>query len=288
MPEGPEVEVVRRGLSEVIGDELMLFEVANHKKYRQLQRYISVLEGYKLSEITRRGKFLIWEFTKKNSILYGLNHLGMTGVWYLFSQSKWEDEIKKPSKFKHYKLHFQFSSGLHLLFIDARTFGRYEIYEDKEIFELPQIKYLGPDILDDNFDVVKFTKRIRGIKNNRVIEIGKALLDPKVASGCGNIYKNEALFIAKINPFTRVNLLSDAEIQNLAYALIEVGKKALLNKGTTFRDYMHVDGYSGLMQNHLMVYGKDSQPCPNCKSIIESGKQGDRTSFWCNHCQPLR
>jgi formamidopyrimidine-DNA glycosylase len=157
--------------------------------------------------------------------------------------------------------------------------------DPNSIYELKSIANLGPDILEIPFEVDLFINRVRGKHNNRKVEIGKALLNPQIVAGCGNIYKSEALFLAGINPFKSVEKISDSKLKKLGHALSEVGQLALQNKGTTFRDYTHVDGYSGLMQNELKIYGRRGEMCLNCDTEISAAKQGDRTTYWCEYCQ---
>ena len=245
------------------------------------------LENATIKDISRKSKFLIWYFSGKED-LYGLNHLGMTGVWYLYSDEVWKEFNNPFSTYKHYKLYLRLSDNTHLLFVNVRTFGRFLLLNKDQIDIYPAITNLGPDILDNDFDVEDFITRLRGKNGNRTKEIGKCLLDAKIVSGCGNIYKSEALHLAKINPFTHCNTLSDDEIEILGKSLVQVGQKALKFKGSTLRDYRHVDGYSGLMQNKFLVYDRFDKKCLTCSSDIKKAKQGDRTSYWCPSCQPLR
>ena len=250
-----------------------------------MEKQLNQLKSSKVTTIERKGKFLLWFFRKSDYNYAALNHLGMTGAWHLYTGDTWNSFDSPFEKFKHYKLYFQLSSGDHLLFSDVRTFGQFKMYDPKLIREVKSISTLGPDILEIPFQTDLFIERMRGKHNNRTVEIGKALLNPKIAAGCGNIYKSEALFLAKINPFKTVNLVSNKELSNLATALSKVGQLALKNKGTTLRDYTHVDGYSGLMQNELLIYGRKEENCGNCNSLVQATKQGDRTTYWCNNCQ---
>ncbi len=278
MPEGPEVETIRLGLMPVIGSLIKSIKVSSHRKYAYQD--FNKLIGYKIIEIVRKGKFLIFTFQRNNNKIYGLNHLGMTGAWYLFDNVQWK-KIDDPFKtYKHYKLYFQFDN-MHLIFVNIRTFGRFELMDLKKLQSVSSINNLGPDILDDQFNTDEFIKRIKRRKS----EIGKLLLDSKIVSGCGNIYKNESLFRAGINPFTPAYQLTINELSLLAVKLSEVGKEALINKGSTLQDYRNVDGYSGLMQNKFRVYGREGKPCFVCGNKIRSTKQGGRTTFWCPYCQ---
>ena len=284
VPEGPEVEIVRLGLISLRHQIIDNIKIADHPKYTSQRKRFEYLIGSNIHDIERRGKFLIFNFRKGRETITALNHLGMTGVWHIYTDKKW-NAIKSPfEKFKHYKLYFQFESGLHVLFINVRTFGKFEIMSIEEIEDQPSIKKLGPDILSIPFDTKTFLMKMK----RRKLEVGKALLNYSVIAGCGNIYKSEALFNAQINPFTRIPNLTDKEIKILGMELNKVAIEALNSGGSTLKDYTHVDGYSGLMQNKFNVYGLAGDPCPKCGTIIEKGDQGGRTSFWCPNCQVLK
>ena len=286
MPEGPEVETIRRGLLDVIQKNITKVKVAKSKKFYQHSKEINSLISSTIIDIERKGKFLIFKFSKNNTDSYALNHLGMTGVWHYYSDDIWKNTIQSLDNLPHWKVYFQLSDNSHLIFVNIRTFGRFEICSIDTINHHSSINNLGPDILEDVFDSSLFINRVRGnTKKPKTREIGKALLDSKIVSGCGNIYKNEALFLSNINPFTPSNLLSDKQLSTLAKNLHLVGHKALKFKGSTLRDYKHVDGYSGLMQNEFLVYDRQGETCNTCKSKILKSTQGDRASYWCINCQ---
>lgn len=271
MPEGPEVEVVRRGLLKTKGKRIIEVRFSDHPKYSQLKGGDFV--GSSIQDIERHGKFLVWKF--ENGIRV-LNHLGMTGIWRLFAGNLQDHTLRHP------KVIFRFEDEDWLVFEDTRIFGKFE-----RITDLPStIKSLGPDILKENFDLSEFIRRIRGKgKQPRRQEIGKLLLDQAVVAGCGNIYKSESLFQAGISPFRKANQVKDEELTILAESLIEVAKRALSSGGSTLRDFSSVEGYSGLMQNEFLVYGRDGHPCIKCGTKIEKRKQGGRSTFFCPNCQ---
>lgn len=283
MPEGPEVEIVRLGLLSLKHQIIDDIKIGNHPKYTSQRKRFEYLIGSEIDDVERRGKFLIFNFRKGKETITALNHLGMTGVWHIYTDKKWNAIDKPFEKFKHYKLYFHFKSGLNALFINVRTFGKFEIMSMEEIENQPSIKKLGPDILDTPFDSQSFLRLMK----RRKLEVGKALLNYSVIAGCGNIYKSEALFNSKINPFTRIPKLNNDEINKLGIELNKVALIALKSGGSTLKDYTHVDGYSGLMQNKFNVYGLAGEPCSMCGTILEKADQGGRTSFWCPSCQPI-
>lgn len=288
MPEGPEVETIRLGLLDVTNKEIIASKVANHKMVTPIKNKVHQLKGYQVDRIERKAKFLVWHFTKGNEHKIGINHLGMTGVWYYFSDTTW-NKIHKPFEtYKHYKLYFRLEDNTHLLFVNIRTFGRFEIINADELDDYPAFRNLGPDILEIPFNIDEFVKRVRGKNGKRYKEIGKCLLDPTIVTGCGNIYKSEALFLARINPFSQVVDVKTKDLIELGVSLSKVAKLAMKHKGSTLRDYRHVDGYSGLMQNQFKVYDRAGENCTICENEVLSARQGDRTSFWCEICQPLK
>lgn len=274
MPEGPEVEIVRRGLELLTGRKIEDVFVANHKKYDQ--EVIHSLIGTTITSIERRGKMMIFSFSDGR---YATHHLGMTGIWRIYSS---DSEVQRA---KHLKIIF-FTDTNQFHFIDVRTFGYFRIVESIEVVNsIPYVKNLGPDILDENFNTELFSQRIRGVGRKRSKEIGRILLESNVVSGCGNIYKSESLFRAGIHPSRGANTLSDEEISKLATELCAVGREALKSGGSTLRDFANVDGYDGLMQNKFKVYGRAGKPCSKCGSEVESFKQGGRRTFFCPECQ---
>ncbi len=280
MPEGPEVEIVKRGLLAIKNQQISQIIVSNHPKYNLIQDRLSHIS--RVLDIHRIGKFLIWEF---DSNVFAINHLGMTGIWSI-QNTKEESNLQELVLKKHFKLGFHCDSGDFFMFEDIRTFGRFEIYNDDPRKFHPTLVNMGPDILDKNFSNVEFSKRLKGKgSRGRSAEIGNALLNQSIIAGCGNIYKSESLFLSNIDPRRKVNTLSDTEMNKLGESLQIVAKKALEAGGSTIRDFVTVDGYDGLMQNEFKIYGKENEPCPNCQSTIIKIKQGGRSTYLCAKCQ---
>ncbi len=287
MPEGPEVEVVRQGLLNGLGSKILQIKISSFPKYKIEKTKIEALKGHTIENISRRGKFLIWEFTKNEGKLMGLNHLGMTGIWHIYTNNQW-NEISAPfTKFKHFKVYFALENNIHLIFIDIRTFGRFQVLTPQEIEEHPSLKNLGPDILDNPFNLTEFILRIKGKKRPRTKEIGQLLLDPNIIAGCGNIYKSESLHRAKIHPMLPANKMNKSHIKELGIQLSNVAQEALKNRGSTLKNYQDVSGVGGYMQDNFRVYDREGDNCQNCSEKIIRGKHGGRTSYWCPKCQIL-
>ncbi|MCY3414664.1 MAG: bifunctional DNA-formamidopyrimidine glycosylase/DNA-(apurinic or apyrimidinic site) lyase [Candidatus Heimdallarchaeota archaeon] len=279
------METIRLGLQPIIGYSICDVILADEPRFfKNTQVDIEKLLDYKISSILRKGKFLIWEFTKEFSKIYALNHLGMSGIWYILSSFS-VDELGQ-GEYKHFKLYFRLvlkNDILHLIFVNTRKFGTFHIKQLDDILKQKSIASLGPDILDQPFKIDEFLLRFKGRKK----EIGKALLDSSIISGCGNIYKCESLFRAGINPFTPSNKIPEKSLRLLAIKLSDVAHEAMRHKGSTLRDFKNVDGYAGLMQNTFQVYDRKDLPCIECAEPILAEKQGDRTSYYCPKCQLL-
>ncbi|MDH5403520.1 MAG: bifunctional DNA-formamidopyrimidine glycosylase/DNA-(apurinic or apyrimidinic site) lyase [Candidatus Heimdallarchaeota archaeon] len=281
MPEGPEVEIVRRGLLPVVGNVIESISITTFPKYSNQKKLFNCIKGSSIHDLQRKGKFIIWYFDD----LIGINHLGMTGVWYYFSNSIWNTMESPLLLYKHFKVYFQTDKLEHLLFNDTRTFGRFDIISPTNLETYPALINIGPDVLDIPFNTEDFILRVRGKYKAKTKEIGKMLLDSTVVAGCGNIYKSEALFRAGLNPFKSAVEITDDELQKLACELSNVTQEALSKGGSTLKDYRHVNGYNGLMQNEFNVYNREDLPCNICSQPILRTVQGDRSTFWCRHCQ---
>ena len=294
MPEGPEVETVRQGLLSILEKKILQIEVSSHKKYEPATELFAKLLGSKIVSIKRIGKLLIWEFKKARQKYYATNAFGMTGLWRILSaelSTNWDGSFTKNTlkkRFRHFKLAFIFDKFV-AIFVDARTFGNFKIHDSlDEVMALQYVVTIGPDILSDDFNYSDFITRVRGKKSTmRKQAIGKLLLNPTIIAGCGNIYKNEALYLASIHPETPAHLVSDDKLKSLSKTLVQVAKIALASGGSTLKDFENVEGYYGLMQNKFTIYGKTGKPCRKCSSLIKSLQQGGRRSYYCPKCQQL-
>ena len=168
-------------------------------------------------------------------------------------------------------------------FSDPRIFGQFTVYPSSDRLSLfLKNLNLGPDILQIPFDHDGFYSRVSKHGRSRV---GSILLRSDVIAGCGNIYRAEALFSAKISPFRYVNSLSRADICNLGKALSEIGTLAYSLGGSTIQDYQNPLGTPGSMQSEFRVYGNDNFPCTKCGELIIKDKLTGRSIFWCPTCQ---
>lgn len=277
MPELPEVETVRRGLSRwVVGRQISTVEV-NHP--RSVRRHIAgaddfaaLLVGRTLDAALRRGKYLWLPLDSGDALVA---HLGMSGQL-LVEKAEAPDET-------HLRIRLGFVDGdPELRFVDQRTFGGLSVAAGGAA--LPSsLAHIGRDPLDPEFDAEAFVTNLRRRKTG----LKRALLDQTLASGIGAIYADEALWLAQLHwaratenvPRPLARRLLDA-VQQVLAAAVEAG-------GTSFDAlYVNVNGQSGYFDRALHVYGREGEPCDRCGTPIRRSKFMGRSSYWCPKDQP--
>jgi formamidopyrimidine-DNA glycosylase len=203
-------------------------------------------------------------------------HLRLSGQLLVFNSN-----TKHLPKFERIRFHL---SGKKILgFIEPRVLGRAYWLKDENIPEiLKGLKNLGLEPIDKKFDYHYLYSKI----HNRKAPIKNLLLDQSIASGVGNIYSDEALFIAGIYPLRRANTLKECDVQKLAKALRHVIKSGIESKGTTVSDYLRPDGSEGTYQFKSFVFDREGEPCRVCKTKIEFKRIGNRRTRYCPKCQP--
>lgn len=276
MPELPEVETVRRGLEPaligrtirtvtltdfpgVLGE--LSFEIASAR-----------LVDRPIAGVRRRGKFLIIPFEDGDGIIA---HLRMTGVLTL------EEAATPPPRF--HRLSLTLDDGRELRFADQRKFGRVEPAFSTEIEWLDD--RLGPEPLDDAFTPERMAARLRG----RTAPIKSLLLDQRIVAGLGNIYVDEALYLAGIHPRQPGGSLIDDQVSALHLYIVEVLRAGIEHRGVSFSSFRDVYGQSGENQRHLVVYGQGNRgtPCIRCGTPLERIVISNRGTSFCPVCQSL-
>lgn len=281
IPEGPEVEAVRRDLEKLLTytiTKAYLTPLAlKYNRYIKQQENIAVLQGKTIETIERRGKFIIWWFGN----IPVVNHLGMTGGWII-------QNITDPLS-KYPKVVLEFTEGSRAIFDDIRNFGRFEIFKDEQdlLKQTESIRTLGVNGLAEPFPQEKFEELLH-LPRNQNKQIGSLLLDQRVVAGVGNIYKSESLFRANIHPVLPVSELTGEEIKLLGQSISEILQMALASGGSTIENFQLPFGAEGKAQNWHRVYAQESKPCSVCKTPIERIIQNTRSTFFCPICQPLR
>ncbi|MCW2800736.1 MAG: DNA-formamidopyrimidine glycosylase [Aeromicrobium sp.] len=276
MPELPEVEVVRLGISEhVVGRTITRVEVFDVRSVRRHlpgpADFISRLEGRTVVGAARRGKYLWMQLDHGDAILC---HLGMSGQFLIAAAA-----APPP---RHLRITLALDNGQELRFADQRIFGGMSFSEDGA--ELPhEIEHIARDPLDPLFDSAEFTRRLR----KRETGVKRAILDQTLISGVGNIYADEALWRTKLHYARNTRHLKTREIEGLLGHIGEVMHEALEQGGTSFDAlYVNVNGTSGYFDRSLQAYGQEGKPCQRCGTIMRRSAFMNRSSYWCPTCQP--
>ena len=187
-------------------------------------------------------------------------------------------DVFVPNKFTH--IIFNLDHNAKLYYNDVRQFGWIKILPAKQIKDITFFKNLGPEFLKD-LDLTTFKEIISKYKT----PIKILIMDQGKMAGLGNIYANDALYLAKINPKKPANTLSDNEKDNLFIAIKKVLDKGIKENGSSEVDFVNAIGNKGNYQNHTLIYGKDGQKCKICGSTILKTALGGRGTYYCPICQ---
>jgi len=281
MPELPEVETIVRQLDKALkGRVVGGVEVLRRKSFTGKT---GELVGKKVAGVRRKSKMIIMDFVDGNRVI--LTHLKMTGQLVFVKGNErvvgghptadWVSEL--PSK--HTRVVISFKDGSKLFFNDMRVFGWMKVLEKRELED--SLQKLPPDVVDDGFDF-SYLKRMLGA-SKRAIKL--VLLDQKKMGGVGNIYANDGLFLAGIDPRRPANSLSEKEVRALRKAIRKVVNKGIGMGGATYSSYRDTRGQGGRYQEHFLVYGREGEGCRKCGGKIEKFKLGGRSTYWCKRCQ---
>lgn len=276
MPELPEVETVRRSLQpRLTGLKFTGVEILMPKMIRipGAEEFKDLITGRKIIKLGRRGKYLLFSLSGGYTLAV---HLRMTGRL-VYS------EPEQPLA-KHTHVIFSLDNGRQLRFSDVRQFGRLWLAPTSALDNISGLKDLGVEPLEETFTRDYLKKEFR----RRHARIKPLLLDQTFIAGLGNIYTDEALHRAKINPERLATTLTPREIAQLYHAIRDVLQEGIENRGTTFRDYLDGDGRAGSYQELLRVYSREGQPCPRCGKVIAKKKVGGRSSYYCPACQKAK
>lgn len=270
MPELPEVETTRRGLKRLILDKTITQINVHQQQLRwPIPDNIKVLESQQITQLTRRGKYLLGQLTDSQHLLM---HLGMSGSISVVSKSL-------PLK-KHDHFEMQFADGQALRFHDPRRFGCI-LLTNHEPEEHALLSSLGPEPLTDAFN----GQGLKKIAGHRKVAIKNFIMNAQVVVGVGNIYASEALFKAGIHPKRAASRISLQRYQTLAEVIKTVLTQAIKAGGTTLQDFSNSQGKPGYFQQQLQVYGRQGQPCRLCGQAIHHSVIGNRSSYYCLECQ---
>ena len=287
MPELPEVETVRRGLSKlIIGKKVISTTNDNPKSFPNTSVDVNTfLLGASITDIRRRAKVLMIDLSTGYSLVV---HLKMTGqLVYVSPDDRFgaghpNDSLVNALPDKSTRVSIQFDDGSTLFFNDQRKFGWVKLMPTLEIPNLPFMKKVGPEPLEPEFTAAQFKDRFtRRARTN----IKAALLDQSVVAGVGNIYADEALWGAKVHPTRLVGSITDEEFGLLYSDLREVMNLSIEKGGSSNRNYVNAEGKRGSYMDFARVFRREGLPCPRCGTTIEKSRVAGRGTHTCPFCQ---
>ncbi|MCA9349864.1 bifunctional DNA-formamidopyrimidine glycosylase/DNA-(apurinic or apyrimidinic site) lyase [Candidatus Saccharibacteria bacterium] len=280
MPELPEVEIVRRGLGQYLGQQKIVdCQILSPKSFRG---DAGKIVGARILWFDRKGKLLVIGLDNSYSVLI---HLRMTGQLIVVGKDhQWGAGHpnhsligKMPDRSTRVIIQLEDYS---LYFNDLRKFGYIELWPTNSLADYPFIKKLAPDIVEIS---------LKGFENNlkrkAKSSIKAALLDQTVVAGIGNIYADEATHSAGVRPDRLVSSLSVDEIAKVYQAANQVIKQSIELGGSTSRNYLDVDGKKGKYLDFAQVYNREGQPCKTCSAPIVKVKHAGRGTHYCPNCQ---
>jgi formamidopyrimidine-DNA glycosylase len=280
MPELPEVETVKRGLSSAALGATITGVVVRDRRLRwpiPAEFEIQLL-GQRIEQIERRSKYLLFRLMhtdgkhKTHSTL--IAHLGMTGSFVVLEPGA------LPAVKTHDHVDIVLSNGITVRYNDPRRFGSMHVFQGDDA-DQPLLTHLGPEPLTDALTGTYLFEQTR----RRTGPIKQALMDNTLVVGVGNIYANESLFRAGIHPSRAANRVSKTRYDALAREVKTVLTEAITAGGSTLRDYVNTSGEPGYFQLNYFVYGRDGEPCRRCKSTLKLTRHAGRATVYCKTCQ---
>jgi len=226
------------------------------------------LTGQRIRDIKRKGKYLLLYVDTGTVIL----HLGMSGSLRIVPART------RPQKHDH--IDIVFDDDCCLRFHDPRRFGLL-IFTRRDPLQHSLLKDIGSEPLEESFHGDVLYKKSRG----RRVAIKQFIMNAHNVAGVGNIYANEALYLAGIHPLRPAGRIARERYARLADSIKSVLQAAISEGGTTLRNFVNGDGRPGYFRQHLNVYDRVGQPCRTCKSPVRQISQGQRSTYYCGHCQ---
>ena len=284
MPELPEVEIVRQSLNKQVKNRKIISIRVNNRNLRLKvpKNFEQIFKNAVIKKIQRKSKYLILVF---NNHLYCVIHLGMSGTLHFIGLKKKTTNLSfygsqsLPKKHNHIIFRFK---NFKLIYNDPRRFGFFKILDNKKDY-LKFFTRIGPEAISKDFNKIYLSK----ILKNRTKNIKNLLLDQKLVSGLGNIYVNEILYQAKVNPFKKSHLIELNEIKRIVKYSKIILNKAINFGGSSIRDFKGITGKSGNFQSEFKVYDREEKRCSryNCSGLIRRKIISNRSTFMCTVCQ---
>ena len=269
MPELPEVETTLRGIAPHTLERVLSHAIIRQPRLRWLipANMAELLNNQKLLGITRRGKYLLFQFAHGHALI----HLGMSGSLRIVATDT------PPNAHDHFDWVF---GDIALRYHDPRRFGCL-LWVEGEPQDHKLLAKLGPEPLTDEFTADYLFKRSR----KRVQAIKQFVMDSHVVVGVGNIYANESLFMSRIKPIRKAGMLTRKNCEDLVRDIKFVLSRSIEQGGTTLRDFVGGDGKPGYFKQQLLVYGRGGEPCTACGKLLKEVRMTDRTTVYCVDCQ---
>jgi formamidopyrimidine-DNA glycosylase len=276
VPELPEVETIRRQLApRVAGRTIVEAEVFDPLwcAPRTPEEVEIDLRGERIESLGRRGKYLLLELEDQRFLVM---HLRMTGNLLWVAQD--EDIPERP----HLRVRLILDDGNRLLFVDQRRFGTGIVIEGRTALDEYLAERLGPEPLEPEFTPAVLAREARG----RKAPIKAFLLDQRRVAGVGNIYADEALFRARINPLRRAGRLRRGEIERLHTGIVEALQAGIQRQGASIDNYRDANGARGSMQDEFLIHLREGKPCVRCGRPVVKLVAAGRGTYICRSCQP--
>ncbi|MCV6637744.1 bifunctional DNA-formamidopyrimidine glycosylase/DNA-(apurinic or apyrimidinic site) lyase [Candidatus Albibeggiatoa sp. nov. NOAA] len=272
MPELPEVETTKNGIVHNLKSKTVKQVIIRQPKLRWPvpEHLPDTLAQQTIQTIQRRGKYILLTFPNGHLI----SHLGMSGSFRVLP-------TQTPIK-KHDHIDIIFQDDLCLRYHDPRRFGCL-LWTDQAVEQHKLISVLGVEPLEQDLTGEYLYKKSRPKR----VAIKNFIMDSHIVVGVGNIYANEALFLANIHPSTPAQKVGLAQYEKLVAHIKQVLATAIQQGGTTLRDFTNADGQAGYFQQTLHVYGKAGEQCSCGRATIEKIVIGQRASYFCPACQPI-
>lgn len=286
MPELPEVETVRSGLSRLLpGKHVKAVSHDWPKSFPNAKADVDqFLVGAHITDVRRRAKVLMIDLDTDYSLVI---HLKMTGQMVFVGAERFgaghpNDSLINELPDRSTRVTFEFTDGTHLYFNDQRKFGWVRLLPTVEVPNIDFFKKIGPEPLSDDFTWQVFRDRMQRRKNSNIKAV---VLDQTILAGIGNIYADEGLWGAKIHPTTLVKDLKDAQIKLLFTEIQFVLSLAIEKGGSSNHTYVNAEGKRGSYMDFARVFRREKLPCPRCGSAIEKSKVAGRGTHTCPICQ---
>jgi formamidopyrimidine-DNA glycosylase len=273
VPELPEVETVRRQLAPALeGRRFERVEIVDERLTRPFEPadVARALEGERVREVGRRGKYLVVRFESGRALLM---HLRMTGSLRHAPAGTLADDPYRRAVVR-------LDDGSDVAYRDVRRFGTWLLLEPAEVDAYVDAR-VGREPLDPAYRARDLAERLA----NRRAPVKAAILDQRTVAGVGNIYADEALWRARIHPLTPARDLDRDDLKALHRGIRRALEHGIARQGSTLRDYALPDGATGRMQHEFKVYGRAGEPCDRCGTPIEKIRAAGRGTWYCPSCQ---